>query len=312
MKIVGFPIYEITMGSKFGSLRERLFPIESVLRIREFSKSMHILKTDQQLPAEGINQNAGRRLRDLRERLKLTLRSVEEASTELAAAYGNPEFIVPPSRLSDIETKGVLPSIYRLHSLSMIYKVQWEEILAWYGIEIGLSPTQLDLPPLPKTHTITNKVGLKDLQLPVKLDPSFNKANTMDLGRFVQEWGLLPLTYLAKFAHTRYTYGYIGTEDFTMYPIIPPGSFVQVDQSRNRVQRSPWRSDYERPIYFLETRDEYICAWCSMKENKIIIQPHPLSPCEVRIMRWPHEAEVIGQVIGAAIRIGPSHALGSE
>ena len=269
---------------------------------------MNILKTDRQLPVEAIAMNAGRRLRDLRDRLGLTLRAVEEASTDLAAAYENSEFTVPPSRLSDIETKGVLPSIYRLHALALIYKVQWEEILAWYGIEIGLSPIQVDISRLPKTHTITSKVGLKDLQLPVKLDPSFNKANTMDLGRFIEQWGLLPLTYLAKFAHSKYTYGYIGTDDFTMHPIIPPGSFVQVDQSRNKVQRSPWRSDYERPIYFLETREEYICAWCSVKEGKIIIQPHPLSPCEVRIMRWPQEAEVIGQVVGAAIRVGSSHA----
>jgi transcriptional regulator with XRE-family HTH domain len=273
---------------------------------------MPIFRTDQQAPVENIALNAGRRLRDLREHLGMTLRSVEEASTDLAEAYANPEFIVPPSRLSDIETKGVLPSIYRLHALALIYKMQWEDILAWYGIEIGLSPIQVDLPRIPKTHLITTKVGIKDLQVPVKLDPSFDKTSTMDLGRFVEQWGLLPLTYLTKFSHSRYTYGYIGTEDFTMYPILPPGSFVQVDQSRNKIQRTPWRSDYERPIYFLETRDEYLCAWCSMKEGKLIIQPHPLSPCEIRIMRAPHEVEVIGQVIGAAIRVGSSRSFESE
>ena len=273
---------------------------------------MQILRTEQQLQAESISLNAGRRLRDLREHMGLTLRSVEEASTELATAYGNQEFIVPPSRLSDIETKGVLPSLYRLHSLAVIYKMQWDEILAWYGIDLSLSPIQVELPAPPKTHRITTKVGLKDLRIPVKLDPSFNKASTMDLGRFVEQWGLLPVTYLTKFAHSGYTYGYIGTEDFTVYPILPPGSFVQVDQARNKIQRSPWRSDYERPIYFLETREEYICAWCSMKGDKIIVQPHPLSPCEVRIMRWPQEVEVIGQVIGAAMRVGAARPFGSE
>jgi transcriptional regulator with XRE-family HTH domain len=266
---------------------------------------MHILKTDQQVAVDAITLNAGRRLRDLRERLGLTLRSVEESSTAMAQTCGNPEFIVPPSRLSDIETKGVLPSIYRLQSLALIYKVQWDEILRWYGIDISMLPMQVPLPPLPKTHTLSSKMGLKDLHIPVKLDPSFHRASTMDLGRFVEQWGLLPLTYLTKFAHDKYTYGYIGTEDFTMYPILPPGSFVQVDQSKNRVQKGSWRSDYDRPIYFLETRDEYICSWCSMKENRIIIQPHPLSACEIRIMRTPQEAEVIGQVIGAAIRVGP-------
>src|SRR5438270_2413065 len=132
---------------------------------------MQILRTEQQLQAESISLNAGRRLRDLREHMGLTLRSVEEASTELATAYGNPEFIVPPSRLSDIETKGVLPSLYRLHSLAVIYKVPWDEILGWYGIDISIPPMQVHLPPLPKTHSLSARIGLKDLHLPVKLIP---------------------------------------------------------------------------------------------------------------------------------------------
>ena len=49
-----------------------------------------------------------------------------------------------------------------------------------------------------------------------------------------------------------------------------------------------------------------------MKGDKIIVQPHPLSPCEVRIMRWPQEVEVIGQVIGAAMRVGAARPFGSE
>ena len=42
------------------------------------------------------------------------------------------------------------------------------------------------------------------------------------------------MAYLELFADDRYTYGYIGSEDFTMYPILPPGSFVQVDKRRTR------------------------------------------------------------------------------
>jgi hypothetical protein len=34
------------------------------------------------------------------------------------------------------------------------------------------------------------------------------------------------------------------------------------------------------------------------------LQPHPLSPAQVRILKHPQEAEVIGQVVGVAMRIG--------
>ena len=55
----------------------------------------------------------GQNLRMLREQLGLTMRDVETASTRIAQRRENDEFSIPPSRLSDVETKGVIPSIYR-------------------------------------------------------------------------------------------------------------------------------------------------------------------------------------------------------
>jgi transcriptional regulator with XRE-family HTH domain len=247
---------------------------------------------------------AGRRLRDLRERLGLTLRSVEEASGRLAITFSNLEFAIPPSRLSDIETKGVLPSLYRLQALSMIYRVGWEEILSWYGIDVTAPVPKNEGKHPPKTHLIQSKPLNNELHLPLRFDPSLDFSRTANIGLFIQKWGLLPLTYLSDLATDEFCYGIIGSKDFTMYPILPPGSFLQIDPSRTRVRKGMWKSDYERPVYFLETREESLCGWVTIREGKIILQPHPMSPCEVRIMRWPQEAEVIGQVVGAAVRLG--------
>jgi transcriptional regulator with XRE-family HTH domain len=254
--------------------------------------------------AESMSITAGRRLRDLRERLGLTLRSVEEASGRLAIAFENLEFAIPPSRLSDIETKGVLPSLYRLQALAMIYSVSWDEILSWYGIDVSASAPRDDARRPPRTHLIQNKPAAADVHLPLRFDPSLDFTRTANIGLFIQKWGVMPLTYLASFATDEYCYGFIGSRDLTMYPILPPGSFVQVDPSKTRVRKGVWKSDYDRPIYFLETREESLCGWVSIRDGKIILQPHPMSPCEVRIMRWPQEAEVIGQVVGAAVRLG--------
>ncbi len=60
---------------------------------------------------------AGKSLRTLREKLGLTMRDVENSSARVADKYRNEEFSIPPSRLSDIETKGILPSIFRLYTL---------------------------------------------------------------------------------------------------------------------------------------------------------------------------------------------------
>jgi len=82
-----------------------------------------------------------------------------------------------------------------------------------------------------------------------------------------------------------------------------------VDESRNKVVEGGWRSEYERPLYFVETRDGYTCCWCSMRKDEIILQPHPLAPAAVRILRHPQEAEVLGQVVGVAMKLTGWHAL---
>jgi hypothetical protein len=111
------------------------------------------------------------------------------------------------------------------------------------------------------------------------------------------------LAFLSQLADSKYTYGYVGTEDWTMYPLILPGSFVQIDEARNKVRDEVWRSEYERPIYFVETREGYLCGWCSLHRETLIVQGHPLSPATVRIFRHPQEAEVVGQVVGVAMQL---------
>jgi CRP-like cAMP-binding protein len=50
---------------------------------------------------------AGLNLRASRERLGLTMRDVENATLRIGERHGNDEFIISPSRLSDLETKRV-------------------------------------------------------------------------------------------------------------------------------------------------------------------------------------------------------------
>jgi len=256
---------------------------------------------------------AGKSLRTLREKLGLTMRDVENSSARIADKYRNEEFSIPPSRLSDIETKGILPSIYRLYTLAVIYRRDVRELMSWYGVDLNSMATDLGLVSPPKSHVSDALAGLSSVQVPVRMDPGFDEKRTTNLGRMVEQWGWVPIAFLSQFANDGFTYGYVGTQDFTMFPILPPGSFIQVDESRNRVVEGSWRSEYERPIYFVETREGHTCCWCSMRrEDVIILQPHPLSPVQVRVLRHPQEAEVLGQVVGVAMKLTEWHALDSS
>jgi transcriptional regulator with XRE-family HTH domain len=80
------------------------------------------------------NKKAGRRLAKMRLRRGLTLYQVFELSREVAARRRKLAYMIQPSRLSEIESKGVTPTIYKLYSISVIYRCPLRELLALYGV----------------------------------------------------------------------------------------------------------------------------------------------------------------------------------
>src|SRR5271154_3074583 len=96
----------------------------------------------------------GHRLKQARERLNLTYRDVGEASVQIANRHKNDEFLIALSRLSDIENKGTVPSIYRLYSLCTIYRLELPEVLGWYGVDLSRQPGDAASIEIEKTHII--------------------------------------------------------------------------------------------------------------------------------------------------------------
>src|SRR6202795_5123963 len=125
---------------------------------------------------------AGQQLRVVREQLGMTLRDVEIASGHIAAHHGNDNFALSPSRLSDIETKGGLPSIFRLHTLAVVYRRDVREILSWYGIEVNESAVDLGLMAPPRSHRAQTLDSATMVKVPVRLDPSFDPRRALNRG----------------------------------------------------------------------------------------------------------------------------------
>lgn len=245
----------------------------------------------------------GEVLRKTRERLGLTIRHVEAASLKLAEKYTNQDFGVSISRLSDIETKGVVPSIFKLYSLAAIYRMDVRKLLRLYGIDVSNLPSDHQLLTPPRTHRVTGLDFIESAQVPVRLDPGFDPKSTSILGRFVMNWGAVPMSYLSQFNTRKYSYGYVGSEDWTMFPLVQPGSLVQIDESETTVQRGAWPSEYERPIYFVELRDSFRCCWCELSGSDLLMLAHPLSQQSTRVARNGLDVEIIGQVVGIAMRL---------
>ncbi len=79
---------------------------------------------------------AGERLRQIREELGLTLRDVEEQSRRIVEEMQLFDYLITAGRLSQVENSNTLPSLYKLATLSFIYKLPLTEMFHIYGIDI--------------------------------------------------------------------------------------------------------------------------------------------------------------------------------
>lgn len=249
--------------------------------------------------------SAGRQLRDLRNRLGITTREVEEQSRQIAAGKGNREFYVSNAWLSQIETRETTPSIYKLYSLSAIYRVLLGDLLSFFGIRPDEAAEYQLSAPLPNTHLVSVDVNDKSapIDFPVRFDRGFRTDKTNLVSRMVEIWGEVPIALIQRLDLRKGKWGYIGTGDYMMYPLLRPGSFVQIDDRQIRVQPKEWRTEYDRPIYFVELRDGYACSWCELRDKVLTLIPHPLAPRGIRQLEYPLEAEIVGRVTAVAMRL---------
>jgi transcriptional regulator with XRE-family HTH domain len=251
-------------------------------------------------------EEAAQKLKRIRERLGLKYRHVEEATARIASAHQSDEFLVSLSRLSDIENKGTMPTMYRLYSLCAVYRLDFVEVLSWYGISLSDLPADAALVELPRTQLVGFQPSEDaEVQMPMMLDPGIDLSKTEFVSRMIQRWGKLPLVLLRNVDLRNHLYGLIGTEDWFMFPIIPPGAFVVIDDGRRKIVNTGWTTEFERPIYFVEHRNGYCCCWCTQREDRVTLHPHPSSLNEPESYKYPDEIEIIGQVTQVAMTLEP-------
>lgn len=248
-------------------------------------------------------EDPGQKLKRARERLNLRYRDVEEHSQRIAERHKNDEFVIALSRLADIENKGTVPSIYRLYSLCAIYRLDIMEVLEWYGVSLASLASDAAAIDIQKTHPISlGANGHGEVQMPLAIDPGVDFRKTTYLSRLIQRWGKLPLMLLEGMDLRNRRYAFIGSDDWSMYPLLTPGSLIVVDESKRRIVSSGWTNEFDRPIYFLEHREGWACGWCAQQDGAIILQPHPSSQCKP-VVYPPNQVEVVGQVTAVAMQL---------
>ena len=243
----------------------------------------------------------GYRLKRIRESLNLTMRDVENDSQTIVERRRSDEYWVHISRLSQIENQSVVPTIYRAYSLCAIYRLDYLEVLRWYGVALEDLPSDAMAIDLAATHPVHFDPNSGEISVPLSLDPGADAKKTVFLSRMVSKWGKLPLALLNTMEPKKLRFAMIGAEDWNMYPLIQPGALITIDESRRKIINSGWSNEFERPIYFFEHRNGYACCWCTLSEDTLVMQPHPASLCPPQVFKYPQDVDIIGQVTGVAM-----------
>jgi hypothetical protein len=202
-------------------------------------------------------------------------------------AQQNQDYIVSHARLVQVENEGSVPGIFKCFSLSAIYGIPIDEIISYY----------LDIDAPPRLNLAMDLPGTR--LLATGLPPG--------AGRALPDVPVGALEYLAG---RNLRCAVIGMSDYTMDPLLRPGSVVQVDENQRLARAVPYRSEFDRPIYFIESRQGYLCSWVEIEHQRLRAIPHPLSPCRTRDFAYPSEAEIIGRVVGVALRLTETTAGG--
>jgi transcriptional regulator with XRE-family HTH domain len=262
-----------------------------------------------------IIRRAGAKLKRIRLRLGLTVREVARRSLKLAEERQNQDFSLSRAWITDVEKGRFVPGTFKTVSMTLIYRLTIAEIHAFFGIKPGDITKERALFSPPKTHLLAlpDESVTESGDAPRDSDVTLSLESTNLLSRLVDIWGDVPVPLLRHLDLRRSLYGYIGTEDRTMNPLIPPGTFVQIDAKQTRVKsssekKSSAQSLFTRPIYFLDIRTGYACGWCEIKDGQLTLIPHPDSGEQTRTFRYPGEVDVVGRVTGIAMRIEDENA----
>ncbi len=248
---------------------------------------------------------AGQRLRAARLRAHLSTRDVERLSHEIAAEVNNRDCCISHAWITQVENGGFRPGICKLYTLARIYKLKPDEVLAFFGLGLhDVDGGYMSLN-LPRTHLVgpVHEEPGQTVLAPLGLRGAFRLEQTNLFSRMFDKWGEIPVGLLQQIDLRNSVFGYIGLEDRTLYPWVRPGSLVQIDSRQKAVKTGAWHHESERPIYFVELRDSCVCSWCDLDGNYLFLIPSSLSGQQVRSVRYPMDAEIVGRVTAIIMRM---------
>jgi hypothetical protein len=113
--------------------------------------------------------------------------------------------------------------------------------------------------------------------------------------RILSTWSEIPLLLMLDIDWDRGPLVLIGLSDRMMWPLLPPGSLLQLNKKVKTVVGGP-ASEFERPIYLVEYKGRFYCCHVERRGEILRLISHRESPEPPAIQIPFKEAKVRGQV----------------
>lgn len=115
------------------------------------------------------------------------------------------------------------------------------------------------------------------------------------LHRLLTIWSEAPMLLMLDLDWRRGPLVLVGKADRMMWPLLPAGSLLQLDQSERTIDERPW-GEFERPVYLIEYRGRFHCCHAQRRGDTLRMISHFESPERPSIAVPSTEARVRGRL----------------
>lgn len=113
--------------------------------------------------------------------------------------------------------------------------------------------------------------------------------------RLLTAWSDAPLLSMVDVDWERGPLVLIGLTDRMMWPLLPPGTLLQLDPKVKTIAEGSW-PEFERPVYLIEYRGRFYCCHAQRRGEMLRLISHAESPAPPATSIPFKEARVRGQV----------------
>jgi hypothetical protein len=118
---------------------------------------------------------------------------------------------------------------------------------------------------------------------------------TSALHHLLTIWSETPMLLMLDADWRRGPFVLVGKADRMMWPLLPAGSLLQLDQSEQTVEAEQY-GEFERPVYLIEYRGRFHCCHAQRRGDTLRMISHHESPERPSITVPSRDARVRGRL----------------